>query len=93
MRELFSSDEFSHLKDHGAHVQRVLWASTGTKKPEYSDIKYVEELIVNPTVNTVPEATLQAFLDHGEPQVAALISHAEASAVVDQLQANGIDTC
>jgi transaldolase len=63
--EIFSSDDFLSLKDKGANVQRVLWGSTGTKDPSYSDIKYVTELIGNPTVNTLPDKTLNAFLDHG----------------------------
>ncbi len=64
-RELFSSPQFLELKDKGAHHQRPLWASTGTKNPAYSDIKYVEELMVKNTVNTMPETTLAAFMDHG----------------------------
>jgi transaldolase len=61
----FSSDEFTALASQGAHPQRVLWASTGTKDPAYSDIKYITELIGAGTVNTAPEKTLMAFLDHG----------------------------
>src|SRR5690606_4796598 len=49
----------------GARVQRPLWASTGTKNPEYSDVVYVDGLIGPNTVNTLPEATLEAFADHG----------------------------
>jgi transaldolase len=49
----------------GARVQRVLWASTGTKDPSYSDVKYVIELVGKDTVNTVPDKTWAAFLDHG----------------------------
>lgn len=64
-RELFSSPQFLELKAEGAHHQRPLWASTGTKNAAYSDIKYVEELLVRNTVNTLPEATLTAFMDHG----------------------------
>ncbi len=63
--EIFSGKEFKSLKESGARVQRVLWGSTGTKDPNYSDIKYVTELIGSPTINTVPEKTLDAFLDHG----------------------------
>jgi len=64
-RELFSTAEFQELKDKGAHHQRPLWASTGTKNPSYSDIKYVEELLVKNSVNTMPEGTLAAFMEHG----------------------------
>ncbi|MBU0467536.1 MAG: transaldolase [Candidatus Omnitrophica bacterium] len=69
-KSIFSSDEFKVLEQKGANVQRVLWASTGTKNPKYSDIKYVKELIAAPTVNTIPEATLNAFIDHGDVQEA-----------------------
>jgi len=58
---------FFHLTDRGAQVQRLLWASTGTKNPEESDIKYVEPLIGNATVNTMPRVTLDAYRDHGDP--------------------------
>ncbi len=64
-QSLFSSPEFKGLRDRGANYQRVLWASTSSKNPAYSDIKYVEELIMKNTVNTMPEVTLGAFMDHG----------------------------
>lgn len=67
-REIFSSTRFSLLKDKGANYQRVLWASTSTKNPAYRDIKYVEELLIKNTVNTMPEDTLKAFIDHGRIQ-------------------------
>ena len=63
--ELFNSNMFYALRQKGADLQRVLWASTGTKNPQYSDIKYISELILKPTVNTLPEKTIEAFLDHG----------------------------
>ncbi len=62
---LFSGGRWEALAKKGAHTQRVLWASTGTKNPKYSDVLYVEELIGRDTVNTVPPATLDAFRDHG----------------------------
>lgn len=62
---IFGSERFATLAASGARVQRPLWASTGTKNPAYSDVVYVEELIGQDTVNTVPPATLAAFLDHG----------------------------
>jgi transaldolase len=65
-REIFHGEESASLRDHGARVQRVLWGSTSTKNPEYSDILYVEELIGSETVNTMPPATIDAFRDHGE---------------------------
>lgn len=62
---VFASDRFAALRQQGARVQRLLWGSTGTKNPAYSDIKYVQELIGRDTVNTMPEQTLLAFKDHG----------------------------
>ena len=56
---------FSPLQEQGARPQRPLWASTGTKNPDFSDVMYVQELVGSQTVNTVPQATLDAFLDHG----------------------------
>ena len=61
----FSDNRFASLRERGARVQRPLWASTGTKNQAYSDVLYVESLIGPDTVNTVPEATLTAFLEHG----------------------------
>ncbi len=61
----FNSERFQKLKEHGAKPQRPLWASTSTKNPDYRDVMYIEELIGTDTVNTVPPATLTAFLDHG----------------------------
>jgi transaldolase len=65
-RGVFSLERFQGLASEGAAVQRVLWASTSTKNPNYSDIKYVQELIARNTVNTMPEETIEAFLDHGK---------------------------
>ena len=64
-REIFHGDEFGSLRQKGARAQRPLWASTGTKNPAYSDVRYVEELIGPDTVNTIPPDTLAAFRDHG----------------------------
>jgi transaldolase/glucose-6-phosphate isomerase len=64
-KELFSSERFEKLRAKGAQVQRPLWASTGTKNPQYKDTYYVEELIGPDTVDTVPPATYTAFRDHG----------------------------
>ncbi len=63
---MFGSERFAALKAKGGRVQRPLWASTGTKNPAYRDVIYVEELVGADTVNTVPPATLAAFLDHGK---------------------------
>ena len=63
--EAFGGHEFKKYAAQGANVQRVLWGSTGTKNPKYSDLKYVEELVGPQTVNTMPEKTLEATFDHG----------------------------
>jgi transaldolase/glucose-6-phosphate isomerase len=65
---IFSSPRWKALAAKGAQTQRVLWASTGTKNPNYSDVLYIEELIGPDTVNTVPPATLDAFRNHGKPR-------------------------
>jgi transaldolase len=62
---IFRGYRWEELRRHGAHAQRLLWASTGTKNPDYSDVRYVEELIGPDTVSTLPPATLSAFRDHG----------------------------
>lgn len=64
-KDIFSGERWQQLADRGARVQRVLWASTGTKSQNYSDTLYVDNLIGASTVNTLPPATLDAFLDHG----------------------------
>jgi len=64
-REIFSGQEFRDLNAKGVNVQRLLWGSTGTKDPAYSDIKYVTELMGKGTINTLPDHTLHAFIDHG----------------------------
>jgi len=63
--EIVASDRWQKLAAEGATVQRTLWASTGTKNPDYSDVLYVDELIGPDCVNTMPEATIAAFMDHG----------------------------
>jgi transaldolase/glucose-6-phosphate isomerase len=64
--DIFGSPQWQALTDKGARTQRVLWASTSTKNPDYRDVLYVEELIGPDTVNTVPPATVDAFRDHGQ---------------------------
>ncbi len=63
--DMFSGDRWEALAARGARVQRPLWASTSTKNPDYPDTLYVDELIGPDTVNTLPDATLEAFADHG----------------------------
>jgi len=67
-QEMFRGPRWRALAARGAQTQRLLWASTGTKDPSYSDVLYVEELIGPDTVNTMPPATLAAFRDHGRPR-------------------------
>jgi len=78
-QQLFTGRRFADLERHGARSQRVLWASTSTKDPSYSDVKYVEELIGPHTVNTLPLDTLEAFRDHGKvvPTLTQDVGHAE----------------
>jgi transaldolase / glucose-6-phosphate isomerase len=85
------SDRFKALAAKGARLQRVLWASTGTKNPAYSDVKYVQELIAPETVNTMPPATMDAFRDHGQPRVTIEEGMDEVREVVRRLAALGID--
>jgi transaldolase len=82
---------FGDLVDAGARPQRLLWASTGTKNPAYSDTLYVESLIGRHTVNTVPEATLRAFADHGSVAATLAAGVPEAEAALLSLRAFGID--
>jgi transaldolase len=65
-RERFAGQRWQRLREAGAQTQRPLWASTGTKNPSYSDVLYVEDLVAPGVVNTMPEATLRAFADHGD---------------------------
>jgi transaldolase/glucose-6-phosphate isomerase len=90
-KRLFSSPEFEELREHGAWVQRCLWASTGTKNPNYSDVKYVEELIGPETVNTMPEQTLRAFKEHGEVRQSLEENVEGAQETMRQLAELGID--
>jgi transaldolase/glucose-6-phosphate isomerase len=66
--QIFGTDRWKKLAANGAQTQRVLWASTSTKNPAYSDVMYVEELIGPDTVNTIPPNTFDAFRDHGHPR-------------------------
>lgn len=90
-REMFASERFRRLADRGAQAQRLLWASTGTKNPAYSDIKYVEPLIGPGTVSTMPLETLRAYDDHGQPDE-RLTRHLDAGAQsLAELERIGID--
>ena len=84
-KEIFGSERFRKLVEKGARTQKLLWASTGTKNPEYSDIKYVEELIGKDTINTIPPATLNAYRDHGHPKHRIELDLEQAEWVMDVL--------
>jgi transaldolase len=85
-----ADDRWRALRDAGARSQRPLWASTGTKDPAYSDVLYVEKLITPGAVNTMPEATLHAFADHGDLEQAVSIAGA-AHATLRRAHDAGID--
>ncbi len=90
--ELFGEESFGHLAERGARPQRLLWASTGTKNPDYSDVLYMEGLIGPNTVNTAPPATIDAFRDHGTiPGATLLEDWDEADADIDGLAEAGVD--
>ncbi len=91
-QELFEGPGFDALRSRGGRPQRVLWASTGTKNPSYSDVLYVEELVGPNTVNTVPPATLAAFQHHGLPHGSTLTEDvADADIALASLAALGMD--
>lgn len=89
--EKFSSASWKDLEASGALVQRPLWASTGVKDPAYSDTLYIDTLVAPHTVNTMPQSTLDAFLDHGSVKSDAITSQLEnASQILESLSAIGI---
>jgi transaldolase/glucose-6-phosphate isomerase len=90
-KEIFNSERFENLRSKGAHVQRPLWASTGTKNPAYRDTYYVEELIGPDTVNTVPPATFTAFRHHGRVRASLEEGLDQARNTIRQLAEIGID--
>ncbi|HEY3864803.1 MAG TPA: transaldolase [Solirubrobacteraceae bacterium] len=90
-KRAFAGERWEYLAGKGATPQRVLWASTSTKNPAYRDTIYVEELIGADTVNTMPEATIHDFQDHGKPAPRLEQGLAEARQLLDQLAAAGVD--
>lgn len=90
-RSVLSSSRWQRLASHGATVQRVLWASTSVKNPEYHDVKYIEPLIGPGTVNTMPYKTAQAFSDHGVVAETVEDGLQEAEQTMSRLAALGID--
>ncbi|MCE1174655.1 MAG: transaldolase [Propionibacteriales bacterium] len=88
---LFAEPRFEALAAKGAHRQRPLWASTGTKNPAYSDTLYVSGLVGAGVVNTMPEKTLMAFADHGRVEAPLAVDGHAAAAVLAQIEAVGVD--
>ena len=89
-KEIFGSNRFKKLADKGARVQRLLWASTSTKNPDYSDVKYIEPLIGPDTVNTVPLETIDAYRGHGDPKSRLEQDVKEANWIMARLPELGI---
>jgi transaldolase len=87
---IFSGARWDALKAKGARTQRVLWASTSTKNPKYSDILYVEDLIGQDTVNTMPLNTMEAFKDHGKPRITLTEDVPGAKRTMENLAKAGI---
>jgi len=89
-KELFRGTRWEALAGKGAHTQRVLWASTSTKNPNYRDVIYVEELIGPDTVNTIPPSTFEAFRDHGRPRTSLEEDLGGAQDTMEALEQVGI---
>jgi len=91
-KEIFTSDRWKALEDQGAKLQRLLWASTGTKNPDYSDVMYVDALVGPHTVNTLPPDTFEACSDHCSPGANRVEENVEqAYQVVEQLRAPDVN--
>jgi transaldolase len=90
-RERFADERWLTLHDAGARPQRPLWASTGTKDPSYSDVLYVEQLIAPEVINTIPEATLRAFADHGTVGRALSVDAEAAAETLLRAEGAGVD--
>jgi transaldolase/glucose-6-phosphate isomerase len=89
-KRVFAASRWKALASRGAQTQRVLWASTSTKNPQYSDILYVEDLIGPDTVNTIPPATFDSFRDHGVPRASLEENVADAQKTMDDLARVGV---
>ena len=90
-KEIFGSDRWKALESKGAKVQRLLWASTSTKNPEYSDVMYVDELVGPDTVNTLPPKTIEACADHCDPASRIESNIEDAYKVIESLKDADID--
>jgi transaldolase/glucose-6-phosphate isomerase len=89
-KRLFAGARWEKLRAEGARVQRLLWASTGTKNPAYSDVLYIEGLIAPETISTMPPATMDAFRDHGRVQPTLEENIEQARQVMATLEKSGI---
>ena len=89
--EMISSERFKKLEDNGVRPQRVLYASTGTKDPSFSDVLYVESIIGKDTINTLPIETIDAFRDHGKAEETLTSNLDEANKAMAELKEKGID--
>ncbi len=89
-KRVFSGPRWELLAKKGANTQRVLWASTSTKNPEYRDVLYVEELLGPDTVNTLPPTTLEAFRDHGQARPSLEVNLDDANRTMEALAKVGI---
>ncbi len=89
--EMISSERFKKLEENGAQRQRVLYASTGTKDPSFSDVLYVESIIGKDTINTLPIETIDAFRDHGKAAETLTTDLKEANQQMEELKGLGID--
>jgi transaldolase len=87
----FDGPVWEHLAEHGARTQRPLWASTGTKNPAYSDVRYVAQLIAPDVINTMPQQTLEAFADHGEVGRTLDAAPADTERALTDLATAGVD--
>ncbi len=90
-KDIFFGKEFEKLKAMGGNIQRVLWASTSTKNPNYRDVKYVEELIGPDSINTMPHQTVMAFYDHGIAKPTIENGMDRVHPLIKKLQSFGID--
>ena len=91
MNDIFYAKPFEKQKLRGGKVQKIVWGSTGTKNPKYSDVIYVEEIIGKDTINTIPMTTLKAFMDHGKPRLSILEDFETAKTNISKLKQYDID--
>ena len=89
--DIFHAKPFEKQKERGGNIQKIVWGSTGTKNPKYSDVIYVEEIIGKDTINTIPMTTLQAFMDHGIPRLSLIEDFDKAEMNISVLKHFNID--